>query len=83
MQTTNAGQKPPAQRQAATYKAAASRQPAPIKQVPVTKLGQDVELEAWDAVGGHAAVVQQLKEMVMLPLQYPEFFTGLHITPPR
>ena len=41
-------------------------------------------LEAdWDSVGGHAALVQQLKEMVMLPLLYPELLQQLHITAPR
>ena len=39
--------------------------------------------EGWAAVGGHAAVIQQLKEMVLLPLQYPEVFKHMGITPPR
>lgn len=39
--------------------------------------------EGWVAVGGHAAVIQQLKEMVLLPLQYPDVFKHMGITPPR
>lgn len=37
----------------------------------------------WDSVGGHADVVRQLKEMVMLPLMYPELLKQMHITAPR
>lgn len=43
----------------------------------------NVVSEGWAAVGGHAAVIQQLKEMVLLPLQYPEVFKHMGITPPR
>ncbi|KAL3131263.1 hypothetical protein ABBQ38_000560 [Trebouxia sp. C0009 RCD-2024] len=43
----------------------------------------NVVSEGWAAVGGHAAVIQQLKEMVLLPLQYPEVFKHMSITPPR
>ncbi len=39
--------------------------------------------EGWAAVGGHASVIQQLKEMVLLPLQYPEVFEHMGIMPPR
>ena len=42
-----------------------------------------VVAEGWAAVGGHAAVIQQLKEMVLLPLQYPHIFKHMDITPPR
>jgi ATPase family AAA domain-containing protein 2 len=34
-------------------------------------------------VGGLKGHVEQLKEMVMLPLLYPELFAKFHITPPR
>ena len=44
---------------------------------------RDVVSEGWAAVGGHASVIQQLKEMVLLPLQYPEVFKHMGITPPR
>ena len=37
----------------------------------------------WESVGGHADVVRQLKEMVMLPLLYPELLQSMHITAPR
>ena len=37
----------------------------------------------WESIGGHADVVRQLKEMVMLPLLYPELLKEMHITAPR
>lgn len=37
----------------------------------------------FDAVGGLESHVNQLKEMVLLPLLYPELFSRLHVTPPR
>lgn len=37
----------------------------------------------WESVGGHGEVVKQLKEMVMLPLQYPDLFSHMGVTPPR
>ncbi|KAK9815637.1 hypothetical protein WJX72_007259 [[Myrmecia] bisecta] len=43
----------------------------------------DVDLEGWDAVGGHEAAVKQLKEMVLLPLLYPDLFRQMNIHPPR
>ena len=39
--------------------------------------------QGWDAVGGLNDVVQQLKEMVLLPLLYPEIFSAMHLQPPR
>ena len=39
--------------------------------------------QGWDVVGGLSEVVQQLKEMVLLPLMYPEVFQAMHLTPPR
>ena len=52
---------------------------------PVQAVAADnnVVAEGWGAVGGHAAVIQQLKEMVLLPLQYPHLFKHMGITPPR
>ena len=41
---------------------------------------QDVN---FDAVGGLQGHIDQLKEMVALPLLYPEIFMRFHITPPR
>ena len=49
----------------------------------LTQVEKDVVSEGWAAVGGHASVIQQLKEMVLLPLQYPEVFKHMGITPPR
>ena len=57
--------------------AAAAPVPAPADS------NNDVISEGWAAVGGHAAVIQQLKEMVLLPLHYPEVFQHMGITPPR
>ena len=42
-----------------------------------------VLLDGWDAVGGLSDVVKQLKEMVLLPLLYPDLFQGMGVTPPR
>ena len=50
---------------------------------PADRNNNNVVLEGWAAVGGHASVIQQLKEMVLLPLQYPEIFKHMGITPPR
>jgi SpoVK/Ycf46/Vps4 family AAA+-type ATPase len=37
----------------------------------------------FDSVGGLDDRIQQLKEMVMLPLMYPEIFMAKKVTPPR
>ena len=37
----------------------------------------------FDQVGGLQSYVAQLKEMIFLPLVYPELFQRFHITPPR
>jgi SpoVK/Ycf46/Vps4 family AAA+-type ATPase len=37
----------------------------------------------WHSVGGLEGHVQTLKEMVLLPLMYPELFERLHVEPPR
>ncbi|CAI0440943.1 unnamed protein product [Linum tenue] len=41
------------------------------------------QFEGWESVAGLQAVIQSLKEVVILPLLYPEFFSNLAITPPR
>lgn len=46
-------------------------------------LQSSVAEAGWDSVGGHADVLRQLKEMVMLPLMYPELLKQMHITAPR
>lgn len=50
---------------------------------PPPSLLSSVVDAGWDSVGGHADVVRQLKEMVMLPLLYPELLREMHITAPR
>jgi ATP-dependent 26S proteasome regulatory subunit len=37
----------------------------------------------WDAVGGNAAAMRQLREMVVLPLLYPNLFAQMGICAPR
>ncbi|CAN0891298.1 ATPase histone chaperone YTA7 [Linum grandiflorum] len=41
------------------------------------------QFEGWESVAGLQNVIQSLKEVVILPLLYPEFFSNLAITPPR
>lgn len=45
-------------------------------------LGVDMSVN-FDSVGGLQGHIDQLKEMVSLPLLYPEIFQRFHITPPR
>jgi len=45
-------------------------------------LGVDQNVN-FDGVGGLQGHIDQLKEMVTLPLLYPEIFMRFHITPPR
>lgn len=45
-------------------------------------LGIDLKVN-FDSVGGLQGHIDQLKEMVSLPLLYPEIFQRFHITPPR
>ncbi|OJJ31837.1 hypothetical protein ASPWEDRAFT_53635 [Aspergillus wentii DTO 134E9] len=45
-------------------------------------LGVDVTVN-FDSVGGLQGHIDQLKEMVSLPLLYPEIFQRFHIVPPR
>ncbi|XP_010260348.1 PREDICTED: uncharacterized protein LOC104599487 [Nelumbo nucifera] len=39
--------------------------------------------QGWESVAGLQNVIQCLKEVVILPLLYPEFFSNLGLTPPR
>ena len=48
----------------------------------VDPLGVDVNVN-FDGVGGLQGHIDQLKEMVSLPLLYPEIFQRFHVTPPR
>lgn len=45
-------------------------------------LGVDMNVD-FSKVGGLQGHIDQLKEMVQLPLLYPELFTRFHVTPPR
>lgn len=45
-------------------------------------LGVDINVN-FDSVGGLQGHIDQLKEMVSLPLLYPEIFQRFHIVPPR
>lgn len=45
-------------------------------------LGVDLNVD-FDKVGGLQGHIDQLKEMVQLPLLYPELFAKFHVTPPR
>ncbi|KAI0106086.1 AAA-domain-containing protein [Hypoxylon sp. NC0597] len=45
-------------------------------------LGVDMNVD-FSQVGGLQGHIDQLKEMVQLPLLYPELFTKFHVTPPR
>ncbi|KAI0481122.1 hypothetical protein GGR56DRAFT_305812 [Xylariaceae sp. FL0804] len=45
-------------------------------------LGVDLNVD-FSQVGGMEGHINQLKEMVQLPLLYPELFTNLNVTPPR
>ena len=38
---------------------------------------------SWDSIGGLKDHVLALKEMIVLPLLYPEVFQQLNVTPPR
>ncbi|KAJ1017846.1 hypothetical protein NDA16_005162 [Ustilago loliicola] len=48
----------------------------------IDPLGVDMNID-FDSVGGLDGHIQQLKEMVMLPLLYPEVFQRFKVTPPR
>jgi hypothetical protein len=48
----------------------------------VDPLGVDQNVD-FDSVGGLQGHIDQLKEMVALPLLYPEVFQRFHVTPPR
>ncbi|XP_059662679.1 uncharacterized protein LOC132308577 [Cornus florida] len=43
----------------------------------------DIPFQGWESVAGLQDVIQCMKEVVILPLLYPEFFSNLGITPPR
>lgn len=48
-----------------------------------SKSESEIAFQGWESVGGLQDVIQCLKEVVILPLLYPEFFSNLGLTPPR
>jgi ATP-dependent 26S proteasome regulatory subunit len=52
------------------------------KDAEVTPMRVDPSL-TFDSIGGLQTYVQALKEMVYLPLMYPEVFDRFKVTPPR
>ncbi|KAB5534842.1 hypothetical protein DKX38_017928 [Salix brachista] len=58
-----------------------------LRIAPVYIGGSDADggklFEGWESVAGLQNVIQCMKEVVFLPLLYPEFFSNLGITPPR
>lgn len=44
---------------------------------------QDRQFAGWESVAGMQDVIQCMKEVVILPLLYPEFFNNLGLAPPR
>lgn len=44
---------------------------------------QEIKYQGWESVAGLQHVIRCMKEVVILPLLYPEFFNNLGITPPR
>lgn len=58
-----------------------------VRIAPVYIGGSDSEsgksFQGWESVAGLQDVIKCLKEVVILPLLYPEFFDSLGLTPPR
>ncbi|KAA8523942.1 hypothetical protein F0562_010365 [Nyssa sinensis] len=42
-----------------------------------------IQFQGWESVAGLQDVIRSLKEVVILPLLYPELFSNLGLTPPR
>lgn len=43
----------------------------------------EILYQGWESVAGLQSVIQCMKEVVILPLLYPDFFSNLGLTPPR
>lgn len=58
-----------------------------VRIAPVYIGGSDSEngksFQGWESVAGLQDVIRSLKEVVILPLLYPEFFESIGLTPPR
>ena len=48
----------------------------------VTPLDIDTTVD-WSSVGGLESHIRSLKEMIALPMMYPELFTKFHVSPPK
>lgn len=48
-----------------------------------SKSDNEIQFQGWESVAGLKDVIQCLKEVVILPLLYPEFFSNIGLTPPR
>ncbi|PSR95700.1 Tat-binding like [Actinidia chinensis var. chinensis] len=48
-----------------------------------SKPENETQFEGWESVAGLQDVIQCMKEVVILPLLYPEFFSNMGLTPPR
>ncbi|PIN03574.1 AAA+-type ATPase [Handroanthus impetiginosus] len=44
---------------------------------------QEMQFQGWESVAGLQDVIRCMKEVVILPLLYPEFFSNIGLTPPR
>ncbi|CAA0816329.1 P-loop containing nucleoside triphosphate hydrolases superfamily protein [Striga hermonthica] len=44
---------------------------------------REKQFQGWESVAGLQNVIQCMKEVVILPLLYPEFFSNIGLTPPR
>lgn len=48
-----------------------------------TNSENDIQFKGWESVAGLQDVIRCMKEVVILPLLYPEYFTNLGLVPPR
>lgn len=44
---------------------------------------EEMQFQGWESVAGLQDVIQCMKEVVILPLLYPEYFSNIGLTPPR
>lgn len=58
-----------------------------IQRIAPTYIGGSSETgkgyQGWESVAGLQTVIQCMKEVVILPLLYPDFFSNMGLTPPR
>lgn len=63
------------------HRGAASRKKSSSARADITPVEIDRSI-TWESVGGLESHIEALKEMVMLPLLYPEFYEKYKVTPP-